>query len=121
MAWTTRFDPTARRGVLVADGPIDLAGSVEAMLSLAADPRLETGWGILVDLSGATYTPTLADAMKLGGLQSHAEALEGHRVAFLTASPALHAVAGLLASMATAKGIEARAFDNVEAADGWLR
>lgn len=120
MPYLTRFDPAARRGILTADGAIDMGASVEAMLALAGDPRLEPAWGILVDLSEATYTPTLADAMKLGGLQSHAEALEGHRVAFLTSTPVLHTVATLLAGMAAAKGLKARAFATAAEASHWL-
>jgi hypothetical protein len=120
MSWTTRFDPTARRGILTAEGPIDLGGSIEALLALAADPELAPGWTILVDLAAATYTPTLADAAKLVSLQQHTAALEGRRVAFLSANPAIQAVAGVVASMATAKGIPAKAFTNGGEADAWL-
>ena len=120
MPYTTRFDPTATRGILTADGIIDLGGSVEAMLALAGDPRLEPGWTILVDLNAASYTPTLADAAKLGALQQHAEALLGRRIAFLASTPTIQVVAGLIASMATAKGITAQAFTDASEASRWL-
>jgi hypothetical protein len=122
MSWTTHFDPLARRGTLTADGPIDLGGSLEALLALATAPELAPGFTILVDLTAATYTPTLADAARLGSLQQHAEALAGRRVAFLSATPTLQALAGLVASMATARSIPAKAFTEAEAAAAarWL-
>lgn len=119
MPYTTRLDPAAGRGILTAEGTIDMAGSVEAMLALASDPRLEPGWAILVDLHAASYTPTLADAAKLAGLQQHAEALFGRRIAFLASTPALQTITGLLASIAAAKGIQARAFTNGADAEQW--
>ena len=120
MPYTTRFDPASRRGILAAEGAIDLGGSVEAMLALAGDPRLEPGWHILVDLNAASYTPSLADAARLSGLQQHAEALLGRRVAFLATTPTIQAITGILASIATARGIEARAFTNSAEAGQWL-
>lgn len=120
MPYTTRFDPAARRGILVAEGSIDLAGSVEAMLALAADPVLEPGWAILVDLNAASYTPTLADAAKLAGLQQHAEELRGRRIGFVAGTLSIQTITGLLAGIATAKGIQARAFTNSAEAEQWL-
>lgn len=120
MPYTTRFDPTARRGSLVAEGSIDLAGSVEAMLALAADPELEPGWAILVDLSTASYTPTLADAAKLAGLQQHADPLRGRRIAFVAGTPSIQAITSLLAGIASARGIQAKAFVTASEAETWL-
>lgn len=120
MPYTTRFDPATGRGTLTADGAIDLGSSVEAMLALAGDPRLEPGWAILVDLHAASYTPTLADAAKLAGLQQHTEALRGRRIAFVATAPSIQTITGLLASMAAAKGIVARAFTNSAEAERWL-
>jgi hypothetical protein len=119
MPYTTRFDPATGRGTLTADGAIDLGSSVEAMLALAGDPRLEPGWAILVDLHAASYTPTLADAAKLAGLQQHTEALRGRRIAFVATAPSIQTITGLLASMAAAKGIQARAFTNGADAEQW--
>ncbi|HEX9166796.1 MAG TPA: hypothetical protein VF862_12865 [Gemmatimonadales bacterium] len=120
MSWTTGFDPATSRGILTADGAIDLGGSVEAMLALAGDPRLEPGWAILVDLNAASYAPTLADAARLGALRQHAEALLGRRIAFVATAPSIQTITGLLASMAAAKGIQARAFTNGADAEQWL-
>lgn len=120
MNWQASIDAAQGRGVLLAEGSIDLGGSVEAILGLARDPALAPGWPIVVELQRATYTPTLADAARLGGLMVHAEALAGHRVAFLTGDTPLHGVAGLLAGMGAAKGIAARAFKAPEEMEAWL-
>jgi hypothetical protein len=120
LPYATRFDPASRCGILVGEGAIDLAGSVEAMLALAGDTGLEPGWHILVDLSAASYTPSLADAAKLAGLQQHTEALRGRRVAFLASTPTIQAITGVLAGIATAKGIEAKAFTESGEVERWL-
>lgn len=114
------MDAARQRGVLRATGVIDLAGSVTAILTLADDPDLGTDWPIVVHLEAASYTPSLADAAKLGALTAHAAQLASHRVAFLTGDTPLYGVAGLLAGMASAKGIAARAFKTPEELEAWL-
>lgn len=120
MTWDATIDHTRGRGVLRASGAIDLAGSVSALLALADDPALDSHWPIVVDLTTARYTPSLADATKLGTLTAHAATLATHRVAFLTGDTPLFGVAGLLAGMASAKGIAARAFKAPDELEAWL-
>lgn len=120
MSWDASVDAARRRGVLRATGAIDLTGSITAILTLADDPDLATDWPIVVHLEAASYTPSLADAAKLGGLTAHAAHLATHRVAFLTGDTPLFGVAGLLAGMAAAKGIAARAFKTPAELEAWL-
>jgi hypothetical protein len=120
MTWTATFDAATRRGLLVATGPVELASSVEAILALAADPRLESGWDVLVDLRGADYAPSLADTMKLAGLREHSAALRGRRLAMVAAAPALLAAAGLVAMISTTNGVPAKVFPVMTEAESWL-
>lgn len=120
MSWEPSVDATARRGILRATGRIDLAGSVTAILALADDPALGGDWPIEVHLEEASYTPSLADAAKLGALTAHAAVLASHRVAFLTGDTPLHGVAGLLAGIASARNVSARAFKTRAEMQAWL-
>ncbi len=120
MSYSHDFDLAARLAVLRAVGPVTLESSVAAIRALSEDSRLEPGYGILVDMRGAEYTPNLADAARVGRFQEDAEAFRPHPVAFVTASRALHAAATILAAMAGSRGLKVRAFETLEPATDWL-
>lgn len=120
MSYSHEFDVAARLAVLRALGPVTLESSVAAIRALTEDSRLMAGYGILVDMRVAEYTPNLADAMRLGHFEKDAEAFRAHPVAFVTASRTLHAATTILATMAGARGILVRAFEELELATSWL-
>ena len=97
-----------------------LESSVAAIRALTEDSRLGSGYGILVDMRGAEYTPNLNDAMRLWHFEKDAEAFRSYPVAFVTASRILHAATTILASMAGARGILVRTFETLEPATSWL-
>jgi hypothetical protein len=120
MPYHFEFDRGLRRVTLRAEGHVDLAASLGAIGDLTIDPRLEEGFAILVDMSQADYTPSLADARKLTELRDHAERLRSHPVAFVTATPAHYSAASLVATMASLRGVMAKAFQGLDPALGWL-
>jgi hypothetical protein len=120
MPYTHAYDSGARLVLLRAEGIVDLQISLEAIGSLAQDARLQPGYGILVDMRLADYTPSLADARKLTDLQGTTELLKRHPLAFVTATPAHFAAANLVATLATLKGATAKAFQQYEDATAWL-
>lgn len=120
MPYTTAFDPARRLAVLRADGPVDLAASLEAMAALTTDDRLTPGDAILVDMRAADYTPSLAEVRRLTELQGQSERLKAHPIAFVTATPVHHTAANMVATLATLKGATAKAFRDLAEAEAWL-
>lgn len=108
------------RAVLRADGAVDFESGLAAIAALADDPRLEPGWTILVDLTAAQYTPSLADLGRLNGLDGKGAFLRDHPVAFVAPSPAHFMGASLLAGLATQKGARMKAFRDAGDAAAWL-
>jgi hypothetical protein len=120
MPYHLEFDPSHRQAVLRAEGDVDLAASLDAIAVLTIDPRLQPGYAILVDMRQADYTPSLADARKLTELRDQAESLRHHPIAFVTATPAHYSAASLVATMASLRGVAARAFREQGEALAWL-
>lgn len=105
---------------LVARGAVDFESGLAAIAALADDPRLEPGLGIVVDLSAAEYTPSLADLGKLNGLDGRGSFLRDHQVAFVAPAPAHFMGVSLLASLAAQKGARMKACRTSEEAEEWL-
>lgn len=120
MPYSIAFDREARRAVIRGVGTVDLATGLGAVVSLMDDPRLEEGYGVLVDIRDVDYTPSLAEARHLAGLGAEAERLRRHRVAFVTATQTHFSAAHMVATLAAMKGVVAKAFRALDEAEGWL-
>lgn len=120
MPYATEFDFPRRRAVLRAEGPVDLAASLEAMAALTTDARLGSGYTILVDMRAADYTPSLAEVRRLTDLKGQAEQLKAYPIAFVTSTAVHHTAANMVATMATLKGARAKAFRELAEAEAWL-
>lgn len=120
MTYTHEFDPEAGLAMVRGQGIISLAVCLAAVDTLLEDGRLADGYGIVVDMREADYTPTLADARELGSLDGRAARLRRHPVAFVTTQPAAYSAATLLVTLAGLKGIRAKAFQELDPALAWL-
>ncbi|HSR15022.1 MAG TPA: hypothetical protein VLL51_04690 [Gemmatimonadales bacterium] len=120
MPYHLEFNSVLRRATLLADADVDLSASMDILAALTVDPRLEPGYAVLVDMRQADYTPSLADARKLTELKEYAERLRSHPIAFVTATPAHYSAASLVATMASLRGVKARAFQQHDEALNWL-
>lgn len=108
------------RAWLRAEHAVDFESGLAAIAALADDPRLEPGMAIIVDLTAAEYTPTLADLGKLNGLDGKGAFLRDHPVVFVAPAPAHFMGVSLLASLAAQKGARMKACRTEGEAEDWL-
>ena len=102
------------------DGSVDFEEWTNQMHALLADPKYQTGSGLLVDrrLAGA---PSAAFVRRLVGfLRDHSEELSGARVAMLVAEPASYGMARMLQAFAAELPMQIEVFREMDEAEKWL-
>jgi hypothetical protein len=114
------IDPDRRLAVAVGEGRCDLAAALDTLQRLAADPALGPGFGVLVDLRDADYTPSIGEARALAAFYASPAGLLGHRLARVVRKPVDYGVGNMIATLAGLRGGQVRTFRSVREALAWL-
>lgn len=115
------IDPTARLVQFVVSGEFESADIMTLLRSVAADPKFEQGFDFLSDNRQVTRPITTEQVRLMTSFVAHGPPIfVGARAAFVTASAASFGMIRMFASLAEDIALDARAFDNIEAARAWL-
>jgi hypothetical protein len=119
----SEIDPAAGLATLAAGRrPSDVAETLAALRALAADPRFGPGFGVLLDVRGATTAPRAAEGREIAYALANPHVLGRHPVALLVdgAVAVQVGMANVVATLAELGGGTVRAFTDAGAARAWL-
>jgi len=118
MPYAFQVSRVARRVCIRAEGAIDLRATLETGYRLAGDPSLGSDFHVLVDLRGASWSPSHDEAMDLATAVAQIPR-RAARIALLVGARAMSG-AQTFCDLAGVYGIQVQPFDRTRAAHRWL-
>ena len=120
MAFTCQIREQDRIAYVEADGHIDLAACRAIIAEVASEIRSVPELGVLVDIRGIDYSPTVEDLRELGAtLGDMREMLVSRSVAIVSGESRLP-LTWLACALAEASGLRMASFSDYKQAKSWL-
>lgn len=101
-------------------GREDFASAMDAMRSIAADPRLASGMPVLMDIRELDYLATPPEVASFAAVETRSPLYAGRRVALVARRGAQFGIAKAFAHKATASGARVKVFAEPQLALAWL-
>ena len=118
MTWDV--DASQRMAFVYANGVIDLAGTIEAMVNLAGEPDFRPAFAVLVDLRKMEYAPEMREVLEIGSAVVTMKELFRGRVAVVAESSLHFHLVQISTAMASVAGLDQKAFRDLDKARSWL-
>ncbi len=120
MAFTCRIGEQDKIIYVEADGPTDLAACHAIIAEVATEIRLMPDLGVLVDIRGIDYSPTVEDLGEIGAtLGDMRETVMTRSVAIVSGESRLP-LTRLACTLAEASGLRMASFSDYKRAKSWL-
>ena len=102
-------------------GSVSLVETVEAIVAVAGSADLEPDFGVLVDLRGMARAPSIGEVVEIASALDNVKRLAKGRIAVVAEGAAHFRLAQVASALASAAGLNQRAFRELDGARAWLK